>query len=265
VITTTEETAVLIPVLDNDAAPEPLELVFAGPSAGGVAGLDGGWISFEPALDFHGVATFTYAARAVDGDGTVAGVGSAPVTVHVLPLDDAPTAAADSATTLQGAAVVIDILSNDGDLDGDEISLAGLGQGANGLVLRTGPGEVTYYPRASSPGAGGFYGEDSFSYVIADGQGGAASGVAYVQVGEVNHPPAGVTDEVYAQEDVPTVIDVLANDTDPNAGDPLQVVAVGQPQHGRVRLLTNNLVEYTPAANYAGADNFSYTLQDWSA
>ncbi|MGD2205172.1 MAG: Ig-like domain-containing protein [Anaerolineae bacterium] len=251
VITTTEETAVLIDVLDNDDAAEPLELVFAGPSAGGVASLDGEQVRFEPALDFHGVATFTYAARAGSS-----GVGSAPVTVHVLPLSDAPTAAADSASTLLGAAVVIDLLANDGDPDGDDIMLAGIGQGVNGLVLRTGPGEVTYYPGT------GFHGEDSFSYTIVDGQGGTASGVAHVQVGEVNQPPVGVTDEVYAQEDVPTLIDVLDNDTDPNADDTLQVVAVSQPQHGSARLRANNRVEYVSLANTHGTDNFAYTLRD---
>jgi VCBS repeat-containing protein len=80
-------------------------------------------------------------------------------------------------------------------------------------------------------------------------------------VGGGNHPPDAVDDSATTAEDTPAVINVLANDTDPD-GDPLTVSTVGTPAHGSAVINGNGTVTYTPAANYNGTDQFTYTVSD---
>jgi hypothetical protein len=54
---------------------------------------------------------------------------------------------------------------------------------------------------------------------------------------------------------------VLANDTDPDSGDTLSLASVTQPAKGQARLEGQQLV-YTAPANYAGAEQFTYTVKD---
>jgi hypothetical protein len=57
-----------------------------------------------------------------------------------------------------------------------------------------------------------------------------------------------------------TPIDVLANDSDPD-NDALTITAVGAPAHG-VATISGGVVSYAPAADYSGADSFTYTISD---
>ncbi len=77
---------------------------------------------------------------------------------------------------------------------------------------------------------------------------------------EINQPPVASDDSATTPADTPVVIDVLANDTDPN-GDPLTVDSVTQGGNGAV---TNNGgdVTYSPNASWTGVDTFTYTVTD---
>ncbi|TOJ49613.1 hypothetical protein CGI37_24185, partial [Vibrio parahaemolyticus] len=64
-----------------------------------------------------GKDTFTYIV-------TSGGVSeSATVEVNVTPVNDAPVAKGDIATTQEDTAVTIDVLPNDTDVDGDKLSI----------------------------------------------------------------------------------------------------------------------------------------------
>ena len=54
---------------------------------------------------------------------------------------------------------------------------------------------------------------------------------------------------------------VLGNDSDPD-GDPLTAVLVTGPSHGSLTLNANGSFSYTPAANFAGSDSFTYRASD---
>ena len=86
-----------------------------------------------------------------------------------------PTAQADSATTLSGAALTINVLANDSDPDGDLLSVAGFTQPAHGTVTQV-SGGLRYTP------ASGYAGADSFTYTISDGRGGTATATVSVTV-----------------------------------------------------------------------------------
>ena len=54
---------------------------------------------------------------------------------------------------------------------------------------------------------------------------------------------------------------MLPNDTDLD-GDTLSVSAVTAPAHGTAAVNADGTITYTPAANYNGADSFTYTIGD---
>jgi hypothetical protein len=62
-------------------------------------------------------------------------------------------------------------------------------------------------------------------------------------------------------ENTPVVIDVLANDHDPD-GDPLTVVGLTQPANGSAALNPDQTVTYTPTAGFIGTDDFTHTIAD---
>jgi hypothetical protein len=77
-----------------------------------------------------------------------------------------------------------------------------------------------------------------------------------------NSAPTANNDSPSVNEDsVNNIINVLGNDTDPDAGDTLTVTAVGLASNGTASLLLG-VVRYTPTANYCGPDSFTYTIDD---
>ncbi|MGI8837215.1 MAG: S8 family serine peptidase [Pyrinomonadaceae bacterium] len=72
----------------------------------------------------------------------------------------APTAANDTASTTEGVAVRIDVLANDTDPDGDQLTISSVGPAAHGSVVNNGDGSLTYTPTAA------YIGVDTFTYTI---------------------------------------------------------------------------------------------------
>ena len=91
------------------------------------------------------------------------------------PPNNAP-AAADGATTVEDTAVVVAVLGNDSDVDGDSLSVSAVTQGTNGAVVINGDNTVTHTPNAN------FNGADSFTYTIDDGNGGSDTATVNVTV-----------------------------------------------------------------------------------
>jgi hypothetical protein len=165
-------------------------------------------------------------------------------------VDDAPTVAEDS------SANVINVLSNDTDVDNDTLTVSAVTQGANGSVANNGT-SVSYTPNPN------FFGSDSFTYSISDGNGGNDTATVNVTVTNVQDAPDAVNDAATVVEDSgANAIDVRANDSDVD-GDTLTVSSVTQGAHGSVAITGGGTgVSYTPAANYFGPDSFTYTIGD---
>ncbi|SDG17401.1 Ig-like domain-containing protein [Pelagibacterium luteolum] len=251
-----EDGSVVINPLANDTDPDggTLTIVGIGTPTNGVAVLNSnGTVTYTPNANYNGPDSFSYTIS--DGQG---GTASGTITIVVKPVNDAPVAAGDGAVVTQGGLVVVDVLANDSDVDGDALSVIGVGTPAHGIAVINSDGTVTYTP------AGGYSGSDSFSYTISDGKGGEATGTAAVTVNAsvpVNTPPVANPDSISVNEDGSVVISVLANDTDAN-GHALTVTGVGTPGHGTVVINGNGTITYTPTANYHGPDSFTYTISD---
>jgi hypothetical protein len=78
-----------------------------------------------------------------------------------------------------------------------------------------------------------------------------------------NQPPTALNDSAATDANRAVVIDVVANDTDPDGAiDPATVVVTVPPGHGTALANANGTVTYTPAAGYSGTDSFWYTVED---
>lgn len=86
-----------------------------------------------------------------------------------------PVAVNDAARTAPGQAVAVAVLANDSDPDGDALSVTAVSKPAHGTATIAN-GAVTYTPAA------GYTGPDSFTYTVADGRGGTATGTVTLTV-----------------------------------------------------------------------------------
>ncbi len=80
-----------------------------------------------------------------------------------------PTANPDIATTNENAALTINVLANDTDLDGDSLTVPSTSVPGHGTIVVNANQSITYTP------FNGYYGPDIFSYTANDGQGGTSS------------------------------------------------------------------------------------------
>jgi len=99
-----------------------------------------------------------------------------------LTVKEAPVAEDDSVVTDEDQSVTFDVLGNDSDLD-DTLSVQAYDQPLHGTVVQNTDGTFTYTPDAN------YYGSDSFSYVVSDGNGGMDSATVNITVNSINDLP----------------------------------------------------------------------------
>ena len=92
----------------------------------------------------------------------------------------------------------------------------------------------------------------------------AANNVAAVVITVLNAAPIAQDDTATVWEDSSNnLIDVLANDSDPN-GDGITLLALTQPVNGSAAIQTNQIA-FTPTANFSGTTVLTYTIGDTHA
>ena len=176
----------------------------------------------------------------------------------VIPNDGTTEANDDVLAVAEDGAVTIsadDLLANDTSSDGDPLAITAVTNGAHGSVVVNADGSLTYTPDAN------FSGQDSFAYTVSDGNGGFDTASVTVNVAPSPDAPVAANDSLFAQADTSTVLNVLANDADPD-GDALTITAVTNPANGSVVVNANGTLTYTPTAGFTGTDTFSYTVSD---
>jgi len=167
--------------------------------------------------------------------------------------DDRFTVDEDSVSNL------LDVLANDGDLNGDRLRIVTTTQPARGSVEIVNSGtRLTYRPDPD------YFGQDSLSYTVDDGNGGTNAARADITVTGINDPPVTQSDSVLTDEDTPATIDVLENDVDIDGRlDPSTVQRISGPEHGSTSIdTTNGEITYAPDLNWNGSDRFTYRVCD---
>jgi hypothetical protein len=180
---TATNTPVTVDLLSGvtDPGGHPITVDSAGPAAHGTVTLDAsGNATYTPAAGYAGTDTFTYTVSDAFG-----GSGSSTVTVTVANAN--PVTVNDTASTLTGNAVTVDVLANDTDPNIPATSQA-LSLSSASLISGTAAVTVTAGGVQVTPGIG-FTGDVVVQYVVSDGAGGSATGQLTVHVTSPFVPP----------------------------------------------------------------------------
>ena len=227
--------SVEIDVLANDSDPDgdPITLISVGAPLRGTAEIVGQRIRYTPDASGAGSDTFTYE---IESDG-----GRATGTVSVQVEAPAPTAVDDSADTEENQPVSVEVLANDLDGFGQPLTIIDVEDPSNGTTRIEGTA-VIYTPEA------GFVGTDSFEYTIREQNGGTASATVTITVESANTPPVAQDDFLLTNTTDTVVVDVLANDSDPD-GDPLAITDLLDLPGANIAVITvteDNRVRFEP-------------------
>src|SRR5207248_2493085 len=237
----------------------------------GTVSLNGdGSFTYTPAANTFGPDSFTY--RVQDALGNFSNI--ATVFISVTAVNDPPSftqgpnqiVAEDSGSqTVTGWATGISAGPGE---SGQALNFI-VGNGSPALFAAqpavSATGTLTYTPALNSNGT-------ALVTVQLHDDGGVAHGgvdtsapqTFTITITAVNDAPVAANDSYATNEDTPLSVaapGVLANDTDVD-GDALTAVVVASPSHGVLTLNADGGFSYAPAANYNGADSFTYKTND---
>ncbi len=237
---------------DTDVDGNTLTVTAVSNPTHGTVALAAGSVTFTPALNYNGPASFDYTVS----DGTLTDTGSVAVTV--TPVNDAPIAVDDVASTNEDTALDLqasELLANDTDADLQTLTVTAVSGATHGTVVLAGT-TITFTPVAN------YFGPATFNYTVSDGSLTDTGAVTITVIG-VPDAPIAVDDTRTVQSDVtatiPTAV-LLANDTDAD-GDVLAITAVANATHG-VATLVGASITFTPTGGYLGPASFDYTVSD---
>lgn len=259
VLSTDEDTVLTVAATqllsnDTDIDNDSLTVSSVANAIDGTVVLSNGQVTFTPDPDFNGIASFEYEVE--DGNG---GTDTAVATVTVNPVNDAPRANSDALTLDEDSILdvqVVNLLSNDSDVEDDPLTVSSVSNASNGNVSLS-AGVVTFTPNAN------FNGDASFDYSIDDGNGGTDTATVNLVVNPVNDAPVATDDVFFGSEDVPLTLSsaqLLANDSDVDL-DVLTIASVSNAVNGSVSLSGGEVI-FTPDVNYNGPALFDYSISD---
>ena len=257
--------------VDEDSEDNPLDVLFnddittAGtlvitdfstPDNGGTVVNNGDSLTYTPATDFFGDETFTYDIS--DGLGNT---DTATVVVSVAPQNDDPIAMDDDFVTAEDSTnVLLDVLFNDnqGPDTSETLTITGFSTPDSGGQLVNNGSSLTYTPAAD------FFGTETFTYTVSDGNNGTAQATVEVEVTPLNDDPTANDDPLSVTRDTTdNVLNVLSNDSIlPDAGETLTIMSVGPTDMGGTVTNTGTSLLYTPLAGFVGDETFTYTIND---
>ena len=251
---TSFNTPVDIEVLENDLnlQDEPITVTISVQSSAiyGTATVNAdNSVTFTPATDYLGVATFIYRVADVDDD-----YDEATVTISVKEGENAvPVAVSDIAYTHMDMPVEVDVLANDSKLDDSPIKVF-----IQTAAIDHGEVEVLENNQVRITPEQGFVGELKFIYRVVDVDGDFDEAEVTVVVYSAI---IALDDEAEVMRNESVVIDVLANDEGLQHITPELTVSQAA-LHGMVTVNTDNTLTYTPDLGYFGDDSFTYRV--WS-
>ena len=288
-----DDDALLVPVtqlLANDSDPDFGDAVtviaVGGSSIGASIGFEDGQIVYGIGDAYQSLAagesvedSFTYTIADEMGE-----TSTAIAHVTIIGANDAPVTASDAGATVEGStgAVTGNVLANDSDVDHGtvlQVANAGTYAGIYGSLTIAQDGSYSYALNNDAAKVQGLNaGErvlDTFTYVATDGIEGVASNLAITITG-TNDAPVVTADVAQVGEDglVSASGNVLANDSDRDAGTTLAVAAPGSytGSYGSLTLAADGSYTYSLdnasaavqalAAGQTVIEHFSYTATD---
>jgi len=246
--------------IDTDADLDTLQLASFTQPSNGTLTQNAGDLNYTPTGDFNGTDTFTY----IINDGFEDSTAPATVTITVNAVNDAPVAGDDTlASAVDEDAVdanfnLSELLANDADVEGTQLTLQSFTQPANGTLTEN-AGIFTYNPNSN------FNGADTFTYIVTDGDLDSNVATVRINVNAINDAPVANEDTVGPVDfETPLIIsiadDLLDNDTDVDSTPSL--ASFTQPLNGTLVDNSDGTLTYTPDADFEGDDFFTYEITD---
>ena len=261
-----EDTSVDGKVVGTDIDGDTLTYSISGsqPNNGKVVVNSDGNYTYTPNINYVGTDEFKVLVD--DGKG---GKAISTVSIIVTEANDAPTIDETSAnfdpitgnykhtipedTQVSGAVKAEDV-------DGDKLTYTLESDASNGTVSVSSNGSYTYTPDKN------FNGNDSFTILVSDGNGGTVIATVEIKVTPVNDNPEVVnlapTTGAYEHitpEDTPILGQVIAEDPD---GDDLTFKLENSPSNGKALVNPDGTYSYAPNKRFFGKDSFTVLVSD---
>ena len=165
----------------------------------------------------------------------------------------------DTGTTDNETSLILDVLANDISNNNSTLAINTLTASSYGSAIIV-LGQIKYTPLS------GFTGTDTFIYEVKDTNGNTDSAEVKVIVSAtapLNSPPVAVNDsfivDIATQSSI--LLDVLANDSDPN-GDSLTIVSVVEAPGGAYSVSSDNKILFIPSPIINEIAGIPYTISD---
>lgn len=269
---TTENTAVTVDVIANDTDIDNDVLSISAYNLigdkGSVSIVDGK-LKFDPGTDYdylddgesEDVTIYYDVSDGQDTDETT-------LVITINGENDAPTTVDDTGTTTENVAKSFDVLSDDSDIDGEDITLTGVSVGAGQGSVSIVDGKVQFNPGTDFDDlATGATENVEVTYSVSDGDL-TTDGTLTITVTGTNDAPVANDDTDDAGENETITIDVLLNDDD-EENDVLSITAASVADGKGSVSIVDGKIEYNPGTDFdalaAGITEdvvISYTVSD---
>jgi len=247
---TAEDTALPITLTGADVDPDTLSYTIVTPPANGTLSGTVPNVTYTPAANFNGSASFTFTVN----DGTVDST-TATVSIDVTPVNDTPVAIAQIVSTAEDTALPITLAGTD--TDSDTLTYAIVSPPANGTLSGTAP-NVTFTPAANYNGAA------SFTFTVNDGTVDSTTATVTIDVTPVNDLPVFAADPIMAvgaNEGVAyTGVTLAGTASDADPGDTITYSKVSGPDW--LTVAPNGTLSGTPPSGSSGLNSFTVLATD---
>ncbi len=243
-IITDEDIPVQITLTGKDVERTDIEFKIVDSPQNGLLEGDPPKLIYIPDKDFNGDDSFTF----IVSDGKLESQ-LAKVNIKVDPVNDPPIAESQDVIIDEDDSIEIILTGND--VDGDVLIFKIIDQPKNG-TLEGEPPKLTYKPNED------FNGEDSFTFIVSDGELESQIAMIKIKINPVNDPPIAEEKDINTDENTSVKIILSGIDVD---GDKLEFKIIDQPQNGIIDGTPPELI-YHPNYAFSGKDAFTYIVSD---
>ena len=262
-VSTLSNNLVSINVTDNDNDPEGSS--FSAPTItvnprNGTTVINGNNIDYTPNTGFTGKDTLIYQlCEAVSGSCSPDPLCDTAI-VYITVNNQSPIANDDVDSLKACTATTFNIIENDTDPEGNELSVNIVNQSVSGTLVNNHDGTVTYTHGSSAVTT------VTFTYTVTDnGVSPQTSAPATVTIHiktPLNTAPVAVDDQEVLNMDETNYSSVRDNDYDNEQDQLTKPQILVNPLHGTAVVLPNGLIKYIPNRGYAGPDTLTYRIFD---